>query len=625
MNQYINYGVIIIIFGVITIFLAQYFWGDKKKEIIKETIIEDNDKYNISNIVEYVKENINEITRTNLYELGLEEEEFNKRLNKRSELKKALRNCTYGSIEDKEYVKDFIYDLLNNTYINKNNIDKIIHFNNSSFLSSQDKFDILVYLYKKEYKYDALKNLIEKYDLDKEKKIIENQTTISYIITKEEIENIYNEESESLSYEDKLKITVQRIYQIYKGFGVIDEIRDMNIDGVSGGVSGNPNTGLNIEEDYIGSVALNGETNHESIWIFFKGKSIHLSFLTFGSERELKRICQSIYRYNKAGQLSQNIGYKINEMKDGSRVVVVRPPFSESWAFFVRKFHIENVSLNELITDGNKDLPIKMLEFLVKGARITSITGAQGSGKTTLLMAMIRNIYATHTLRVQEMSFELHLRKVYPKRNIITFKETDTISGQEGLDLQKKTDGAVNILGEVATDEVCSWMLQMSQVAGLFTLFTHHAKTVNDLIFSLRNSLLKCQVFRSEKIAEQQVVQVLDFDIHLEKDINGKRYIQRITEIIEEEEKPYNLNFSNNKSKEEKLDCLIENMTTYFTKKTNNITYKGNNIVEYKEGRYVVGEKISKKNIELMKKHMTKSDGVKFDEFLLETWGGKYE
>ena len=33
-----------------------------------------------------------------------------------------------------------------------------------------------------------------------------------------------------------------------------------------------------------------------------------------------------------------------------------------------------------------------------------------------------------------------------------------------GLDVQKKTDGGVNILGEVATDPVAAWMIQMAQV-----------------------------------------------------------------------------------------------------------------------------------------------------------------
>ena len=63
-----------------------------------------------------------------------------------------------------------------------------------------------------------------------------------------------------------------------------------------------------------------------------------------------------------------------------------------------------------------------------------------------MLMAMIENIYDTMNIRVQETAFELHLRKIYPTRNILSFRETDTISGQMGLDVQKKTDGGVNII-----------------------------------------------------------------------------------------------------------------------------------------------------------------------------------
>ena len=71
-----------------------------------------------------------------------------------------------------------------------------------------------------------------------------------------------------------------------------------------------------------------------------------------------------------------------------------------------------------------------------------------------MLMGMIENIYETMNIRVQETAFELHLRKIYPTRNILSFRETDTISGQAGLDVQKKTDGSVNIIGEVATRSI---------------------------------------------------------------------------------------------------------------------------------------------------------------------------
>ena len=68
------------------------------------------------------------------------------------------------------------------------------------------------------------------------------------------------------------------------------------------------------------------------------------------------------------------------------------------------------------------------------------------AGKTTMLMAMIENIYETMNLRITETAFELHLRRIYPTRNILSMRETETVSGQDCLDVQKKTDGSVNII-----------------------------------------------------------------------------------------------------------------------------------------------------------------------------------
>ena len=186
-----------------------------------------------------------------------------------------------------------------------------------------------------------------------------------------------------------------------------------------------------------------------------------------------------------------------------------------------------------------------------------------------MLMAMIENIYETMNLRITETAFELHLRKIYPTRNILSMRETETISGQDCLDVQKKTDGSVNIIGEVATDPVASWMIQSAQVASKFTLFTHHAKTFPDLVTALRNSMLRAGVFKDEKTAEEQVVQVLNFDIHLVKDFRGRRYIERITECIPVEQKnEYTFDHRKEKTLEGKFDKFFDNATHYFTKTT---------------------------------------------------------
>ncbi len=600
----------------------------KKQNAEVDEKIDINEKtYNLDKMTAFVKKRLDEITKVNLYDIGLSEEELKRRKNKKYELKKALKGCTYGDVNDKRYVKTLIYDLLLQEYgVDEINISKAISFDVPSLLTPQDKFDILIYCYEKEFGYEALTQLIKKYDLAT-LKYIQGEAKPCYVITREEINEIFEKENVLLSFQDKLNIVVQRIYQHYKGYSSIDEIRDMNIDGVSGGVSGLPESFLSqvaqTDGDYLNQVLENRVPRAcDSIWIFFQGKSIRLEFLSFGTESELKRVCQNIYKYNNPGQLSDTNGYKINEMKDGSRVVVVRPSFSETWAFFVRKFDVKRATLEQLITCDGKEKAIDLLKFLVKGARIISLTGEQGCGKTTMLMGMIENIYETMNIRVQETAFELHLRKIYPTRNILTFRETDTISGQEGLDVQKKTDGSVNIIGEVATDPVASWMIQAAQVASKFTLFTHHAKTFPNLVTALRNSMLRTGVFKDEKTAEEQVIQVLNFDIHLVKDFRGRRYIERVTECIPIENKNnYTFDHRNEKTLEGKLDKFLDNATNYFTKITDRETYKYVNIMEYVNDGYVITNKISEQNLREMRANMDETDQEEFDKFVKENWG----
>lgn len=587
----------------------------------------DEDKYCIEQIINFIKNKFNDILKTNLFEMNLSRDEFEKRMKNRAQLRKALKTCSYGDVNSKNYIKSFIRDILVNLYgINEDNIGKIIDFDNARALTVQDKFEILLLMYKKKYYYNALERLIVDNGLDQLRQV---EDVTSYVISTQDIETLYAQKVKKLSsFEDKIAIIVQRIYQAYKGYGVVDEIRDMKIDGVSGGVSGIPPTFH--EEVDIGSglnIVKALPLSYDSVWIFLKGKTIHLSFLSFKSQNELVRVCKNIYRFNNPGQLSESNGYKVNEMKDGSRVVVARPPFSESWVFFVRKFDsITKASTEDLIIDKNNQLPIHFMKWLIKGCRVTAITGSQGTGKTTLLMSIVRYINPTFALRIQEMSFELQLRKIYPNRNIVTFRETPTISGQEGLNLQKKTDGTVNILGEVAEAGVSSWMIQMAQVASLFTLFTHHAKTSESLIFSIRNNLLQTGVFNNEKVAEQQVVDVINFDIHLNKSITGHRYIERITEIVPlMSYSDYPSNYKNCGTHEEKTEAFMDTMQEFFVRMTDRKTFETRDILIYENGQYVVGQPITTKSHTNILKHLTDKEKLEFEAFLEDNWGGELD
>lgn len=353
---------------------------------VESVVEQDNQTYTLDKMIDFIKKRLDEITKVNLYDIGLSEEELKRRKNKKYELKKALKGCTYGDVNDKKYIKELIYDLLAKEYgVTETNISRSIPFDIPSLLTGQDKFDILIHEYKKEFGYEALGEMIKKYKLD-EMKYIQGDSKPCYVITDEEIDNIYETENFRLSFQDKLEVVVQRIYQKYKGYSSIDEVRDMNIDGVSGGVSGLPESFLSqvaqTDADYLTQIVdAKVPRACDSIWIMFRGKSIRLAFLSFGTEAELKRVCQNIYKYNNPGQLSDTNGYKVNEMKDGSRVVVVRPSMSETWAFFVRKFDVQKATLEQIVRFDGKEEAIALLRFLVKGARIISLTGEQGCRK----------------------------------------------------------------------------------------------------------------------------------------------------------------------------------------------------------------------------------------------------
>ena len=461
----------------------------------------------LEGMVRCVGEHVNRILRENLYEMNLDAVKLKRLARQKKELRDNLARCGVGDDLAKAYILEFMQEsLLKLFHLNEHTIDEVFYFRDTGKKNPEYLFDRLLYIYKKKYGQEALRVMIEENGM---------LAGSAMCISETDVFDAYDRHKQLLSFVEKLELLTWKVYSAYKGLGIIDELRDMNIDGISGGVSGSAG-------------------DHHSVWMFYQGRSIHLAFLDFKSERELERICRCICRYEQPGELSKARGYLVHEMADHSRVVVARPDFAESWMFFVRKLGAGGKrELGALFSQPGAQDAVTLLQWLVKGCQVVGITGMQGCGKTTLLMALVESIPKEYTLRVLELAFELHLRRWYPDRNIVTFRETSTIDGWEGLELQKKTDGAVSIIGEVASARVAAWMVESGQVGSLFTLFTHHAKTTRALILSLRNSLLKEGSFSNERVATEQVVSVVNFDVHLHLDREGRRYIERITQIRE--------------------------------------------------------------------------------------------
>lgn len=554
-------------------------------------------------------------------------EELAMRKDKKDILSEAMQSAKTVDFSSKIYVKEIIKTLLTELHrVKEDNIDFIIRFREPRRMTVKDKFEILMYHYGVSYGKKALEKIIDKYPLVDETRIIDGEDY--YCITGEDIQEIYETERIQLKYLDKLEILTQRIYENVVGNYCIDILLEQNINGISGGVNGITGTGnensSNVEVvintgSKVEFKNSNVQHNYDSIWIMYKAKNVHMKFMSFEVIENLEDICKNIYKFGNVGQFSEKTGYVINQTASNSRVTVYRPPFCESWAFFIRNFDNELKDLDMLITGDNSSLVINLLDLLMKANMTSGITGVQGSGKTMLILALIKCIYPVYTLRIHEMFFELYARNKYPNRNILTFKEiSDFLDLEKSIDVAKKSDGAVNIIQEVAEDRVAAQLIKVTQVASLFTIFGHHAKNTVGLVNSLRNSLLEHGGFQNEKIAEEQVVTVLDFNIHLAMTYEGKRYVERITEIIPVEYEEYPEGFKKETKFFLKLASFLDTTYTFYKKITDNRTYVYKNIIEYdvENNRYVVKNSISKSKIQRMFKSIAEKDKPRLQELL---------
>jgi len=180
-----------------------YYIKNKQNQEVEETIEMDDKTYTLERMTAFVKQRLNEITKVNLYDIGLSEEELKRRKNKKYELKKALKGCTYGDVNDKKYIKELIYDLLYREYgVDETNVSKAIPFDIPSLLTAQDKFDILIYMYKNDFGYEALTELIKKYNLA-ELKYVAGETKPCYVITSQEISDIFEKENPEINVKCK--------------------------------------------------------------------------------------------------------------------------------------------------------------------------------------------------------------------------------------------------------------------------------------------------------------------------------------------------------------------------------------------------------------------------------------
>lgn len=639
-----------------------YFYSNAKKAVDAENEdeveIEGLENKTVDELAISIQEYLSERLRRNLEDEALTQRELKRERETMAELRDSLNNASLGDGAAKTVLINRIKALLstkNSEFeIRERDIDRIINFDNPP--DTHVKFEIILYCYTKAYREKGLSKMINEYRMDEPVLVEDSNMQIpEYVVTEERLDRIYDSVMENqpmtdtdiagnelelrsslgdirLNYDAKIDILTQLIYESRWGFGVVDPLYYQDLDEIDCGVSGrNGNGGVDYDNG-----AKRAHYRYESVWIMFHGRNIRFAFLRFKNNDELKRVSDNVYRFNSAEPLSEKKGYITGTMPDGSRITVSRPPFSESYAFFLRKFSSAGSSPRPATLIEGKDhmgeplnhnafIPLALMKWAIKGERNTMITGGAGTGKSTFLKAMIRYVSPMYNIRVSEMAFELALPDAYPDRNILTMQETPTVDAQQGLNIAKKMNSAVTILGEVATAIQASEFIQTAMVNSRFGLGTHHAGSTRELVEAFSNNLLELGLFSDKKDAVLETAATLDVDCHLAF-ANGERHIAAITEILTVGDEGYPTLMgdeeptSNTVANERTLPVdkkMMEDARYYFRRSTSPNLFKTHQLMHWTdEGgnkRFVLDSMPSPEVVKEIQSTLMEKDRIEFD------------
>jgi pilus assembly protein CpaF len=575
-----------------------------KKEVLPEEK-EEIDLYSLPYLCTGVKNRLNEIVNQNLVALYLNKKETEKRREQKKRLTLAIRSCAQGNAGERAYILDYIKDILQSRLnIKEETINYVIPFHQPERLTGQDKYEILLQIFKMDYGLDAFEKLNELCLFEAEKM---NEYGVHYEVDRQDMDACYDRLIQPLNYVLKLEIVAQRVFQEAYGFGCVDETLYQNsIDGISGGNSGTTNEQYNFMEEIMQTSDITASRSYESVWIILHGKPIHFSFLSFGSKSELIRVCKNLYLYDNVGHLTSSNGFKLSYLQNGSRVVVTRPKLTSGWAFFVRKFDsVRAQDIKALIRDKNNDLVIQFVIWMVKGLLNIIISGDQNSGKTTFLKCLFQYMDQRYEIRTTEAEFELWLNALYTKLSTVAFRQTEEVSLIDAINIQKKTNGVIMVLGEISDAAQANAYISLTQSGTKCTYGTCHCVTTEAMVDYFRNAALSKEGnFNHEMAAEEQVANAINIDIHWEKTGDGHRYISHITEIIP-------LPRTNIKTGSE-MEDIAEALKVLARRRA----FETREIIVFEQGEYRLKNPLSECSMKKVLKNLNREEGEKFIRFI---------
>jgi Flp pilus assembly CpaF family ATPase len=471
-------------------------------------------------------------------------------------------------------------------------IDYIIPFNNTDQLTSDEKFNIILYLNRTVVngRSQAFKNIIMKYDQYKKQRSDFSgnwkYTSKRYEYNKEDIDFIYNQELECkfLSFADKVEIVVQILYQSIFGLMCLDTLAYSDVNEI----------GFSDNGRYI------------YCWCDIK---IWLSFLELTKEEARVLQDRAISFDKDAGQLDESSPEKLCYRGDLARITVTQNPYSSARNLCIRIFNQRHLEIKELITD--EKLLIAVTALVRSGASIC-MQGSLGTGKTTTMSALYELLDDSLHIGIVEDFFEQHIMQKYPYKRIVELKSLQNKSMEDAVKTILRLSVDVADLGEVRSGEALYSVLQLIQSVSMAAWFTVHVANPETTVSRFKNLLLGTGRYHTEQSAVMDIVNYINL-IFQHNIINGKRVITEIVEIVPMVSTAFEYGFDINLATDEKALQKLYYIQQIQSNPSN--MYRLNRIMDARDG---VPKFINPPSEHILKKAKYSKDSWSYMEALLK-------
>ncbi len=285
------------------------------------------------------------------------------------------------------------------------------------------------------------------------------------------------------------------------------------------------------EDPEVNEIMVNGPEK-----IFFeKNGRIKKYDKTFSSEDRL---------YDIVRQIAGDCNRVINEqspivdarLKNGDRVNIVVPPVAiDGPILTIRRFPDSPITINDLVRKESltREAAEELKKYAAAGYSII-VSGGTSTGKTTFLNALSEYIPESERIVTIEDNAELQLQNL---ENIVRLEakpanlyESREITIRDLLKTALRMRPNRIIIGEVRGSEAEDFLTALN-TGHSGSLGSVHANSPEDLVLRLE-SMVRMGSELPIPVIRQQIAAGIEIIIQLQRDVSGRRQVEKISEII---------------------------------------------------------------------------------------------